>query len=150
MQARILTIALRRLSCAMDVAHEYLGWKIHDDRTSIRANFEVVFLSKPEQVSGLHIEWMRIKGHRSTRNLFAHELGTTDRRELRARSYKIVSLMKGTPWLELTSVLVCLGASSEEFIIWAPVMSRDKRWSTDGQTVEYLAQRMRSILQDTG
>ena len=53
MQARILAIALRRQGYSMDVAHEYLGRTIHNDRTSIRANFEVVFLRKPDQLRGL-------------------------------------------------------------------------------------------------
>lgn len=44
MQAQALTNTKRRQGSCMDVAHEYLGRLIHNDRTPIRANSEVVFL----------------------------------------------------------------------------------------------------------
>ena len=150
MQARILAIALRRQGYSMDVAHEYLGRTIHNDRTSIRANFEVVFLRKPDQLRGLGHGWRRIEGHRSTRNLFTHGLGTADPGELRERTFEIVSLMKETSWLESTPVPRSLGDSSEGFMALGPVVSRLKRSATNGRTVEYLAQRMRAIRKGAG
>lgn len=91
-QVRMLAIALRRQGYSMAVSHEYLGRTLHNDRTSIRANFEVVFLRKPDQLKGLGQGWRQIERHRSTRNLFAHGLGTADPRELRGHQRGIFAI----------------------------------------------------------
>ena len=144
-QARILALALRRQGYSMQVAHEYLGRSIHNDRTSIRANFELVFLSQPDQLRGLGTGWRRIERHRKTRNLFAHGLGTADPAELRERSLEIVSLLTDASWLEPTPVPRSLGDASEGFLPLGPVLSRLKPSRTNGRPVEYLAHRMREL-----